>query len=52
MIDLQLPTWMVKELSNYSDKSTQYIIKNLIKETLNTEEGREILEKLRKREGI
>lgn len=41
--NMQLPVWMVSELSKHSDKSTQYIIKKILKDVLVSEEGERIL---------
>lgn len=53
-MNLQLPSWMIKSLEDTfgNNKSSQYYIKKLIKECINSEEGNKIKERIKKEEGI
>lgn len=51
-MDLQLPKWMAKEVESDSPKSVQYIIKEVLKEYLTSEEGMKIRKRIREREGV
>lgn len=45
-IELQLPVWLVKELNKHSNKSTQYMIKKVLKEVINSSDGRRIIKRI------
>jgi len=49
-IELQLPVWLVIELNKHTHKSTQYMIKKVLKEVINSSDGRRILERIGERE--
>ena len=55
---LQLPTWIIKTLEETfgGNRSSQYYIKKLLVECINTEQGRRIIERIKeeenRREGI
>lgn len=48
-MQLQLPKWMTDSLNEESEKSIQYTIKEVLREYLNSEEGRIIRERIEKR---
>lgn len=49
-MEIQLPKWLVDELYKHTDKSLQYVIRNILENTVNMEEGKEILRKSKERE--
>lgn len=51
-MELELPKWLVKELSKDTDKSIQYIIKEILKEYVRGEEGRKIRERIIEKERV
>lgn len=53
-MNLQLPSWMIKSLEETfgKDKSSQYYIKELLKECINSKEGEIIRKRIMTRSGI
>lgn len=51
-MELELPKWLVKELSKDTDKSIQYIIKEILKEYVRGEEGKKIRTKIIEKERV
>lgn len=49
-MQLNLPKWMCDEIESDSNMSVQYIIKEILKEYLDSEEGRIIRNRIRRRE--
>lgn len=45
-IELQLPVWLVKEINKHSTKSTQYMIKKILKDVMESEEGDVIIRRI------
>ncbi len=51
-MQIQLPKWMIKELEKRLNRSAQYIIKEILKEYLDSEDGGRIRKRIREREGV
>jgi hypothetical protein len=51
-MQLDLPKWMSDEIESDSHKSVQYVIKEIIKEYLESKEGKRIRDRIREREGV
>lgn len=49
---LELPKWVCDEIESDSNRSVQYLIKEIIKEYLTSEEGKVIRGRIREREGV
>lgn len=51
-MQLELPKWIAEAVESDSKKSVQYTIKEILREYLQSEEGRVIRERIREREGV
>ena len=49
---LELPKWVCDEIETDSKRSVQYLIKEIVKEYLTSEEGKVIRKRIREREGV
>lgn len=51
-MQLELPKWIAETIESDSKKSVQYTIKEILREYLQSEEGRLIRKRIREREGV